>query len=171
MLDTVPYLGETLHRWRVGHDRLLMAALAQRPFFDNVWSTMWQNASTWAGAPETYVELAFILSVLTAGAVGVGDFPGDSNATLIHAACRSDGVLLTPSLPSFYLDAVYLPRGALAGLDPAVGRLYQAATFLADSPAAAARPPAPAAGPGPLSRLWKNSLLDRTDAIPGAQHP
>jgi hypothetical protein len=26
MLDTVPYLGETLHRWRVGHDRLLMGA-------------------------------------------------------------------------------------------------------------------------------------------------
>jgi hypothetical protein len=137
-----------LHRWRVGQDRLLMAALAQRPFFDNVWSTEWQNRSTWAGSPETYVELAFILSVLTAGAVGIGDFPGDSNTTLIRTAIRSDGVLLTASLPSFYLDAIYLPRGAVPGLDPTTGRIYQSSTFLADSPAAAQRAAAAAAQRG-----------------------
>ena len=137
-----------LHRWRVGHDRLLMAALAQRPFFDNVWSTEWQNKSTWAGAPETYVELAFLISVLSAGAVGVGDFPGDSNKTLIMTACRADGVLLTASLPSFYVDAIYLPRGAVPGLDPTAGRIYQASTFLPDSPAAAQRAAAIAAQRG-----------------------
>ena len=126
------------HRWRVGHDRLLMAALAQRPFFDNVWSTQWQNESTWAGDPEEYVELAWVLSVLTAGAVGFGDMPGQSNRTLIMTACRADGVLLTASLPSFYIDAVYLPAGSLAGLDPAVGRVYQAPSFVPASAAAAA---------------------------------
>lgn len=130
-----------LHRWHVGHDRLLMAALAQRPFFDNVWSTPWQNQSTWAGNEETYVELAWVLSVLTAGAVGFGDYPGDSNTTLIMTACRTDGVLLTASLPSYYVDAVYLPAGAsalLPTLDPTVGRIYQAPSFVPDSPTAAA---------------------------------
>ena len=92
------------HRWHVGNDRLLMAALAQRPFFDNVWSTKWQNQSTWAGKAEEYVELAWIMSVLTAGAVGFGDYPGDSNTTLIMTSCHTDGVLLTASLPSHYLD-------------------------------------------------------------------
>ena len=83
-----------------------MAALAQRPFFDFVWSTKCQNQSTWAGKAEEYVELAWIMSVLTAGAVGFGDYPGDSNTTLIMTSCRTDGVLLTASLPSHYLDAV-----------------------------------------------------------------
>ena len=127
-----------LHRWRVGHDRLLMAALAQRPFFDNVWSVMWQNASTWAGNPEVYVELAWIIAVFTSGAVGFGDFPGDSNRTLIMTACRTDGILLTASLPSYYVDAVYLPIGTVTGLNPTIGRIYQAPSFLADSPASAA---------------------------------
>jgi len=140
-----------LHRWRVGHDRLLMAALAQRPFFDNVWSTPWQNHSTWAGQPELYVELAWALAVLTSGAVGFGDFPGDSNRTLIMTACRDDGVLLTASLPSYYVDAVYLPAGAsaeLPTLDPAVGRLYQAPSFVPGSPAGAAAAAAAAAARG-----------------------
>lgn len=130
-----------LHRWRVGHDRLLMAALAQRPFFDNVWTTQWQNASTWAGDAEFYVELAWVLSVLTAGAVGFGDMPGTSNRTLIMTGCRIDGALLTASLPSYYADFVYAPRGSpasLPGFDPAVARVYQAPSFPAASPGRAA---------------------------------
>ena len=128
-----------LHRWRVGQDRLLLGALAVRPFFDNVWSTMWQNASTWAGFAEYYVELAWILSVLSGGAVGFGDMPGNSNRTLIMTSCRDDGVLLGASLPSFYLDDVYRPAGSVPGLDPATGRVYQAPSFIPDSPAGAAR--------------------------------
>ena len=63
-------------------------------------------------------------------------------------ACRTDGVLLTASLPSYYLDAVYLPAGALVGLDPTVGRIYQAPSFVPASPAAAAAAAALAAERG-----------------------
>jgi len=118
-----------------------MGALAMRPFFDNVWTTQWQNSSTWAGDGEYYVELAWLLSVLSAGAVGFGDMPGNTNRTLLMTCCRSDGVLLTPSLPSHYLDAVYLPSGSdalLPALDTAIGRIYQAPSFIPQSPPSAA---------------------------------
>ncbi len=124
-----------LHRWHVGQDRLLMAALSTAPFYDNVWSTMWQNSSTWAGFAEYYVELAWALSVLSGGAVGFGDMPGASNRSLIMTACREDGVLLKASLPSYYLDDIYRPAGSVPGLDPAVGRVYQAPSFIPASPA------------------------------------
>ena len=140
-----------LHRWRVGHGRLLMAALAQRPFFDNVWTTQWQNASTWAGNAEYYVELAWALSVLTAGAVGFGDFPGNSNRSLIMTGVRSDGVLLSPSLPSYYADFVYAPAGSPASLpnfDPRAARVFQAPSFPAASQAGAAAAAAAAAARG-----------------------
>jgi hypothetical protein len=127
-----------LHRWRVGQDRLLLGALGMRPFFDNVWTTMWQNSSTWAGFAEYYVELAWALSVLSAGAVGFGDMPGTTNRTLLMTACREDGVLLGASLPSFYLDDVYLPGGSVPGLEPSIGRVYQAPSFIPATPAAAA---------------------------------
>ena len=123
-----------LHRWRVGQDRLLMAAISTRPFFDHVWSTMWQNTSTWAGFAEYYVELAWILSVLSGGAVGFGDMPNNSNRTLIMTACKEDGVLLSASLPSYYLDDMYRPVGSVPGLDPAVGRVYQAPSFIPTTP-------------------------------------
>ena len=126
-----------LHRWRVGQDRLLLGALGVRPFFDNTWSTMWQNTSTWAGFAEYYVELAWVLSVLSGGAVGVGDMPGNSNRTLIMTACREDGVLLGASLPSFYIDDVYRPAGSVPGLEPGTGRVYQAPSFIPTSPARA----------------------------------
>lgn len=106
-----------------------------------MWSTQWQNASTWAGNAEYYVELAWALSVLTAGAVGFGDMPGSSNRTLIMTCCRSDGVLLTASLPSYYVDFVYAPLGSPASLpnfDPKDARVYQAPSFPAASPAGAA---------------------------------
>ena len=128
-----------LHRWRVGQDRLLMASINIHPFFDNVWSTMWQNSSTWAGFAEYYVELAWILSVLSGGAVGFSDMPYNSNRTLIMTACKEDGALLGASLPSYYLDDVYRPKGSVPGLDPTVGRVYQAPSFIPSTPTHARR--------------------------------
>lgn len=126
-----------LLRWRTGFARLLLGALAVRPFFDNVWTMPFQNASSWGTDGEYYLELAWALSVLTAGAVGFGDLPGNSNVTLIATACMDDGTLLQASLPSFYLDDVYLPTGD-SPLDATVGRVFQAPTAIPDSPAGAA---------------------------------
>ena len=43
------------------------------------------------------------LSVLGAGAVGIGDYIGSSNVSLIMACAMADGTLLSPSRPSTYV--------------------------------------------------------------------
>ena len=64
--------------------------------------------STWGDSPENYTELAMALSVLGAGAVGIGDYIGASNVSLIMTCAMSDGTLLSPSRPSTYVRATRL---------------------------------------------------------------
>lgn len=118
-----------LIRWRVGFDRLLIGALKLKPFFDNVWSTRNMPGPPWGDANESYPELAVVLSVLGGGAVGIGDAIGYSNRSLIMACAMEDGTLLSPSRPSHYIDAMYLPPRAQP-FPVAVGRVLQAPTFI-----------------------------------------
>ena len=113
-----------IRRWHVGFDRMLMGALKLKPFFDNVWSTSSMPGPPWYSNSENYTELAMGLSILGAGAVGIGDAINGSNASLIMACAMKDGTLLPPSRPSAYIDAVYLPRGSQPFLVD-VGRVFQ----------------------------------------------
>ena len=68
-------------------------------------------------------------SVLGSGAVGIGDMLGNSNVSLIMACAKSDGTLLSPSRPSTYIDAVYLPSGSQFW-PVNDGRIFQAPSFI-----------------------------------------
>ena len=56
--------------------------------------------------PCRYVELAWIVSVLSAGPVGVGDIVNNTNKTLLMTACAQDGRLLKASTPSTYVPVL-----------------------------------------------------------------
>ena len=118
-----------LIRWHVGFDRMLIGALDLKPFYDNVWSTSYMPGPPWFNNYENYTELAVALSVLGSGAVGIADEIGYENRTLIMACAMEDGTLLSPSRPSHYLDAMYLPTGSQP-FPISVGRIYQAPTFI-----------------------------------------
>jgi hypothetical protein len=168
-IDNVPGSHQTsgnshpafLVRWRVGFDRMLLAALDVAPFFDNVWTMPSQPGSSWYPAAETYTEMQWVLSVLTAGPVGIGDIVGNTNASLVMTACSSDGTLLKPSVPSIYIEAVYLQGGA-APWDVSKGRIFQA-TWLPTRPAPPRRARAPLTRlrPRPSSPCWPLTLAPR----------
>ena len=120
-----------LIRWHVGFDRLLIGALNLKPFYDNVWSTSYMPGPPWYNNFENYTELAVALSVLGGGAVGIADEIGYENRTLIMSCAMEDGTLLSPSRPSHYLDAMYLPPGSQP-FPVNFGRVYQAPTFIND---------------------------------------
>jgi hypothetical protein len=124
-----------MNRWHVGFDRVLLSALAIQPFFDNVWTMPTQPGSTWAPAAEQYVELAFVLSALSAGPVGVGDIINNTNRTLVMTSCMSDGRILKASTPSTYLDLVYLPQSTNPIGDVNLGRIFQTISYIPTSPA------------------------------------
>jgi hypothetical protein len=121
-----------LIRWHVGFDRLLIGALKLKPFFDNVWSTSSMPGPPWYNNYENYTELAVALSVLGGGAVGIADEIGYENRTLIIATAMEDGTLLSPSRPSHYIDAMYLPKGSQP-FPVDIGRIFQAPSIINDS--------------------------------------
>ena len=118
-----------LNRWKVGFDRMLIAALGVTPFFDNTWSIGYQPESTWGSNGEGYTELSVALSILGAGGVGIGDMLGYENVSLIMTTVSADGTLLSPSRSSTYIDAVYLPSGTQAW-NVSQGRILQAPSFI-----------------------------------------
>lgn len=128
-----------IKRWHVGFARMLLGAMDVRPFFDNTWTNETQPQSTWGQLPEKYLDLAWILSVLSTGPVAFSDEIGAENATLIHTACNQFGELLQPTAPSIYMDFVYLPKQAgVLPFDPTVGRVFQAPSVLPGGPSSQA---------------------------------
>jgi len=130
-IDDVPgnHAATFVERWHVGFDRMLLGALGLSPFFDNVWAMPTQPGSTWAGAVEPYLELAWALSILGAGPVGVGDMANNTNVTLAATAYAADGTLLNPSRPSTYIDDVYQDPSS-APFNVTAGRVFQAPAFV-----------------------------------------
>ena len=59
------------------------------------------HASTEPGA---HGEVEALLSVLSAGPVGIGDAVGVADPALVRRTCRSDGILVKPDLPVAALD-------------------------------------------------------------------
>jgi hypothetical protein len=62
----------------------------------------------WCDVFKSHETGNMIVSVLSAGAVGIGDAIGKEDKRNIMLACRSDGVLVKPDVPLLPLDEDYL---------------------------------------------------------------
>lgn len=104
-------------RYDIFQTSLLYSAVALAPFLDNIWTTScqpgWDNAFGNATCEDDVEGLAAI-ATLSVGPVGIGDAVGFTNVTLVNMTCRSDGILLQPSLPAVNLELYFadlLPHG------------------------------------------------------------
>jgi hypothetical protein len=100
-------------QWRIGLNSLLASSLGLAPFKDTFWSTERQPGDPdwyWAHN-EPNCELQLLVSVLSCGAVGVGDKIGLANKELLLRACRQDGLLLKPDKPATPLDKCFTSDG------------------------------------------------------------
>ena len=139
-------------RYDIFQTSLLYAAVELAPFLDGVWSTGCQPApdNAYGNATcEPHSEALIAIATLSAGPVGFGDGLGFTNATLLNMTCRSDGVLLQPSLPAVNLEAYY--AGALA---PA-GARARIATAPSSIPAAPAAAASASSGSAPYPRHFR----------------
>jgi len=75
---------------------MVASALGLLPFKDNIWSS------------EEHGEAEALLSILSAGMVGVGDAIGDMDREILLRTCRDDGLLLKPDRPAVPVDAMFL---------------------------------------------------------------
>ena len=159
-------------RYDIFQTSLLYSSVAIAPFVDNIWTTgcqpAWDNAfgnATCEGHSEGLVAIA----TLGAGPVGIGDRVGFTNATLVNMTCRSDGVLLQPSLPAVNVEAFYADRLPPQGVSVGLARITSAPSFV---PLGAAPPPLPPyAYPFPAGAALFLSVFGTFVAVPIAVAP
>lgn len=80
-----------------------------------------------------HAEVEALLSALSTGPVGVGDAIGTTDAAVVMATCRADGVIIRPDVPIAAVDACYrqhavprpVPLVAETHTDHAAGRWTQ----------------------------------------------
>eukprot|EP00118_Oscarella_pearsei_P005534 m.25502 g.25502 ORF g.25502 m.25502 type:complete len:805 (+) comp28821_c0_seq1:115-2529(+) len=102
------------NRWNIAQTSLLMRALDIGPFFDDIWTTADQPGNPY-GISSDNINLRTVISIFSAGPVGISDGRNMTNASLIRRTCRDDGVLLKPSKPAIPIDATYIPGAIKAG--------------------------------------------------------
>ena len=115
------------NRWKIGYTSLLMWPLDVQPFFDNVWTEAVEPAEPYGpGVYRHNVELQFILSVLTAGPVGIADEVGRTNGTRTLQSCSANGTLLQTDKPATPIDDMFsfAPPSKPAGM----GEVWQTHT-------------------------------------------
>ena len=95
--------------WRIGESDLLAYALGVAPFKDTFWTTSVQPGNGYNGT-EPAPQLQAALATLSTGPVYPGDKIGYTDAALLSASHRTDGLLLKPDRPAFSLDASYVAR-------------------------------------------------------------
>ncbi len=97
-IDYAPSLSKESY-WPQFHTVSMLAwALGLLPFKDTFRSR------------EAHPVAEALVSTLSAGMVGPGDALGETDAELLLATCRADGLLLKPDRPAFPLDAMFLPH-------------------------------------------------------------
>ncbi|MEQ9504031.1 MAG: hypothetical protein RIT81_44660 [Deltaproteobacteria bacterium] len=104
---------------------MLAGALGVWPFKDN-----FHSAEKWG-------EAEALISILSAGMVGVGDGLGRTKVDLVMATARADGLLLKPDRPATPIDAMFLeherPYITSTWSDrPGVGRWHYVAAYHID---------------------------------------
>ena len=107
----------------VGTTSILAWGMDLGPSKDNYWSKPLQPGSafnrdsdpwhpgTLNATHEPYNEMQSAISSYTTAQVAPSDGVGNSNASLIKMACRSDGYLLQPSAPARAIDASFALEG------------------------------------------------------------
>jgi hypothetical protein len=100
--------------WKIGTSSMFLSALGIGPFKDVFWTITDQPGNPY-NSSELNPLLMTMVSILSAGPVGIGDGLGMTNETLIMKTCRADGVLLKPSVSATDIDAHFLPNGAPLG--------------------------------------------------------
>lgn len=116
------YMTYAANLQRYGTAAPFFAAVGIAPSKDNFWSTADQpRPPTRAGMPPpcdggsrnvTDSFLHALVATLSTGPVGFSDALGYSNATLLKMTCRSDGLILKPSLPLAAVDRMFRADGA-----------------------------------------------------------
>ena len=132
-------------RFDIFQTSLLYSAVALAPYLDNIWTTScqpgWDNPYGNATC-EGDVEGLAAIATLSAGPFGIADAVGFTNASLVNMTCRSDGVLLEPSLPATNVEFFFAHL-----MPPAAGataRITSAPSFIpASGGAGAAAAPYP----------------------------
>lgn len=77
----------------------------------------------WTDAPKSSDTGSFLLAVLSAGPVGIGDAMGAEDKSNIFKATRSDGVIVKPDVPIVPMDQSYLSE-ARGSSDPLIASAY-----------------------------------------------
>ena len=114
----------------LGASSILINAVGMWPSRDNVWTNSTTNVS---GIPTEHgPAVQSLLALLAGGPYGVADLAGTMNRSLVMMGCRSDGVLLRPSIPALPLDATLIGAhfAASSGTPSAPPYVWRGATEL-----------------------------------------
>ncbi len=121
-----------------------------------------------------HAEVEALLSALSTGPVGVGDAIGTTDASIVLATCRADGVIIRPDVPIAAVDACFrehavarpVPLVAECHTDHSAGRWTQvfcANTYRGDEPIV---------GTADLGPAWPSSPVVALDLRSGEiSHP
>ncbi|KAK7102302.1 hypothetical protein V1264_020540 [Littorina saxatilis] len=90
-------------QWEIGVSSIFAYAMGIVPIKDAMWSSTIQPGNRY-NKTEPNTELQLAVSVLSTGAVAIGDRIGYSNATLIMRCCNAEGLILKPSKPATAVD-------------------------------------------------------------------
>lgn len=104
--------GQPTTRWKLAYSSLFYQALGLAPFFDTVWTTAEQPGNKYAQKVRSNIELQALAAALTSRAIGFGDGPGLTNATLVMRFCMSNGTLLSPTALAQPIDRTFSKKAA-----------------------------------------------------------
>ena len=159
--------GQPTTRWKLAYSTLFYSALGLEPFFDVLWTTANQTGHAYS-TNRSNIELQAIVSALASRGVGIGDGPGQTNATLARRFAMSNGTLLHPTTLAQPLDRTY---SGFTG-QPGGAEVWVASTVSID--AVAGSTPNSEADPGAVA-AWQilavdvdNFKLQRSDLWPRA---
>eukprot|EP00047_Mylnosiga_fluctuans_P019241 m.80440 g.80440 ORF g.80440 m.80440 type:complete len:1055 (+) comp8042_c0_seq1:56-3220(+) len=157
-----------LHNWAAADGGWAFWAVRIAESKDNFWSS-WRNFSGTGFSPDQPTagndcELHATNAILATGPVGLGDYIGMPNATLIQRLARADGILLRPDRPQAPMDAML---GAIVG---ARGVSNGARLWMTHATVGIADPNAPEVASAPTRRLVSHTGVDATlhTTVPGS---
>lgn len=151
------------HNWAAADTGWIFGALRMGQSKDNFWSSHRNLSSLGYGQDSPYngmdAELHAVVSVLSAGVVGLGDWLGMVNATLLARTAREDGITLRPDRPMAPTDAMF---GALTGAARQMPGYADGARFYATTASVGVenRARAPELATHPIRHLVSHTTVD-----------
>lgn len=91
---------------QVAANSLFLATLGVRPMMDVLWTNEHQPGNPYHRDRPNVLHDA-IFTTLSTGPFGIGDMLGDTNASLVAAATRADGIILKPAAAALRVDRFY----------------------------------------------------------------